>query len=142
MNSSRPRSSAWPLAAFEVERLAADQPAAAHRFGQQVDQVLAGVALEPQLVHPFGENRVGAVEQPVRRQHRHRLAVDPVGGGAAAAQLGVVHHRQVVEHQRAGVHHLDRAGEVEGLRPPRRRTSRPPPARSTGRSRLPGLAAA
>jgi hypothetical protein len=34
------------------------------------------------------------------------------------AQLGVVHRRQVVEHQRAGMDHLDRAGQVADRRPP------------------------
>ena len=35
-----------------------------------------------------------------------------MNGGLAAAQQGVIHTRNIVEHQRRGVHHLHGAGEI------------------------------
>ena len=46
-------------------------------------------------------------EQPVAGQDRGRLVELLVRGGPAAAEIVVVHRRQVVMHQRVAVHELD-----------------------------------
>jgi len=37
-----------------------------------------------------------------------------MAGRPAAAQIAVVHRRQIVMDQRIGVHHLDRRGDLQG----------------------------
>ena len=73
----------------------------AHR-GQHVGRLAGLVAQrEPQ----------GLGEEPVARQDRHVLAEGHVTGGLPAAELVVVHRRQVVVDQRVGVDHLDGGSE-------------------------------
>ena len=54
-------------------------------------------------------------EQSVAREDRHVLAERDVAGRLAAAELVVVHRREVVVDQRVGVDHLDRRGERKHL---------------------------
>ena len=80
-------------------------------------------------------------EQPVAGQDRHVLAEGHVAGGLAAAQLVVVHRRQVVVDQRVGVDHLDRRGERQHLVGRRGRAPRPWRAPAPGGCACPRRAA-
>ena len=68
-----------------------------------------------------------------------RLAEDLVAGRPAAAQVVVVHRRQVVVDQRIGVDHLDGAGRRQRRLDRRRRKPRPPstPASAAAACRAP-----
>ena len=71
-------------------------------------------------------------EEPVAGEDRDVLAELDVRGRPAAAQVVVVHRRQVVVDQRVGVDQLDRAGRPGGSAPGRRR------GRGRWRGRAPG----
>ena len=61
------------------------------------------------------EHLEGQRQQGVAGQDRRRLAEHLVAGRPAAAQVVVVHRRQVVVDQRVGVDHLDGTGGRQGL---------------------------
>ena len=97
----------------QIERLAADQPGGADRLRQVMEQLLRGVARKAEPLRGFGNQCVAAIEQSKGREQGDVLAKLAMQRRPAAAQLGVVHGRQVIEHQRAAVDELDRAGEVQ-----------------------------
>lgn len=55
----------------------------------------------------------GEGQQPVAREHRGRFVEFLVAGRPPAPQIAVVHRREVVVDEAVGVHHLDRAGDLE-----------------------------
>ena len=57
-----------------------------------------------------GQHGERAIEQPERREDRHRFAKNDVTGGLAAPHRRVVHGGQIVEDERGGVHELHRRG--------------------------------
>ena len=83
----------------------------------------------------------GQGQQAVARQHRGRVVELLVAGRAAAAQIAVVHRRQIVVDQRIGMHHLDRRRDLQRAAGPTR-NSRALAITRNGRSRLPGPSAA
>jgi len=60
-----------------------------------------------------GENLEGRRLQRIAGQHRRRLVIGLVHGGPAAAQVVVVHARQIVVNQAVGVDALQRAGRAQ-----------------------------
>src|SRR5690606_21316364 len=90
----------------EVERLAAAHAGRAAGGGQ------LGQHRHPRGVGGRGRGEGGERQrlQRVAGQDRGRFAVGHVHGRLAAAQGVVVHRRQVVVHQRIGMHQLDRGG--------------------------------
>ena len=86
------------------------------------------LAGSPVLLGQRQAQRLG--EQAVAGEDRDVLAVGHVAGRLAAAQLVVVHRRQVVVDQRVGVDHLDRGRQRQHLLGRRARA----PRRSRGRA--------
>ncbi len=80
-------------------------------------------------VSGFARTSNAIVNKPVAGEDRGRLVEGLVAGRPAAAQIAVVHRRQIVVDQRIGVHHLDRRGDLKRacLAPPRRAARRPAP---------------
>ena len=102
-----------------VEELAAHHPADA-RGGRQLARAGEHVGRLAGLLGERQPQRLG--EQAVAGEDRHVLAERHVAGGLAAAQVVVVHGRQVVVDERVGVDHLDRRRErqhVLGVAPER-----------------------
>ena len=111
-----------PAESASSKRLAA-------RLGQHVEHLPAAHAARPggarQAAHQLGAHRRVAVRvllgqhgegvglQRVAGEDRGRLVEGVVDGGLAAAEVVVVHRRQVVVDQGIGVHHLDRRGDAE-----------------------------
>lgn len=96
-----------------VFHLAADEAAAAGGVGEFADQRvrqsgLRGVAL--------GEQGEGVREQRIAGEERGRFVELFVRGGTAAAEVIVVHARQVVVDERVGVEALDRDSCGEWIR--------------------------
>ena len=98
--------------AFEIENLAADE--------------LGGAGAEGELFEVGGDGVVGGgrgvgdeVEgfglESVASENGHGFAKDFVGGGSAAAEVVVVHGRQVVMNEGVGVEKLGGAGGKEGV---------------------------
>ena len=73
----------------------------------------------------------------VAGEDRDVLAERDVARRAAAAQVVVVHRRQVVVDERVGVDQLDRGGERQDARAGRSPIARAVASASTGRMRLP-----
>lgn len=95
-----------------VFHLAADEAAAACGVGEFADQRvgqsgLRGVAL--------GEQGKGVREQRIAGEERGRFVELFVRGGTAAAEVVVVHARQVVVDERVGVEALNRDGSGERI---------------------------
>ena len=65
----------------------------------------------------IGQHPEGRGQQTVSGEHRRRLVELLVAGRAAAAQIAVVHRRQIVMHERVGVDHLDRRRDLQGATP-------------------------
>ena len=61
-----------------------------------------------------GQDLEGDGQQRVPRQHRRHFVKSDMGGGAAAAQIVIVHARQIVMHQRIGMQRLDRRPHPQG----------------------------
>jgi hypothetical protein len=77
-------------------------------------------AIDANFLDSFGqearikrEDPISFVEKSEGRQDRQFLSIPDVNGGAAAAEAGVVHSRQVIERERRGVKELDRARDGE-----------------------------
>jgi hypothetical protein len=64
----------------------------------------------------LGDQPEGERQQAIPRQDGDRLAVDLVVGGMPAAEVVVVHGRQVVVDERVGVDALQRAGGRQHVR--------------------------
>ena len=96
----------------EVLHLAADEVLAAGGVAERADEGggedgLGGVG--------GGEERKGVGEQGVAGEQRGGFVEGPVGGGAAAAQVVVVHTWQVVVDERVGVDAFEGDGGGEGV---------------------------
>ena len=114
---------------LEVHHLAADE--AGRAAGLAEDRRGREPPAQPRRVQPgghLGQQVEGPRQQRVAGQDRDRLAEDLVRGRLAAAQVVVVHGRQVVVDQAVGVDHLHGAGERHQLRRARRRPPRRRPA--------------
>ena len=104
----------------QVDRLPAGHAAGAGGPGEHADhlQARAGGGLAEGLV---GEHGKGQRLQRVPDQHRGALVVGAVAGRAPAAQVIVVHRRQVIVDEAVDVDQFHRGGRrIEGL-------ARPPP---------------
>ena len=93
----------------QIDRLAAGHAESAAGLRQHVDQ--------PQTDRRCGRQRriarqqlKGQRLQGIAHQHRGGLIERLVTGRPAAAQIIVIHRRQIVVHQRIDVHELDGAG--------------------------------
>ncbi len=62
----------------------------------------------------IGQYLEGNRQQGVSRQHRRHLVKGNVGGGAATAQVVIVHAGQVVMHQAVGMQGLDGRADPQG----------------------------
>ena len=58
----------------------------------------------------------GDGEQRIARQHRRHLVKSDMGGGAATAQIVVIHAGQIVMHQRISVQGFDGGADAQGPR--------------------------
>ncbi len=120
--------------ASQIVGLAAHQLRGAGGVGQQAQQPSAA-ALDGCMSRASTSKRQG--QQRVAGQDGGRLAVDLVTRGPAAAQVVVVHRRQIVVNQRIGVDHFHGAGRGQrGLGRPWHASAAS--NTSIGRSRLPG----
>jgi hypothetical protein len=97
---------------LQIAELTGDDPVAAHRIGQEPGQV--ETCLGRQQI-TLGDHTEGPVEQRGGGEDRGILAEDQVVGRLAAPQAGVVHTRKIVEYQRGGMDHFNRARRVECL---------------------------
>ncbi len=118
---SRPSASMSIICPPTMPRAPAAAPSAEHQLAA-CQRVGMGVGL--------GQHLEGAGLQGVAGQDGGRLVEGAMAGRLAAAQVVVVHRRQVVVHQGIGVQHLDRRGHPCGAGRPRRRTA--PRSRSPG----------
>jgi len=98
--------------AFEVEDLAADEFLGATAFGEFKEDVFERVAFGGGGV---GEDGEGFGEEGVADEDGHAFAVNLMRGGAAAAEVVVVHAGEVIVDEGVGVHDLDGAGGGEGV---------------------------
>ena len=117
--------SARPLRlALDVAHLAADHaagPGAGRQLGHQPD---AGVRIGVAVL--AGEQPEGQRQEGVAGEDRRGLVIGLVHGRLAAAQVVVVHGRQVVVDQRVAVDHLDgEPGDDRAFGRRRRRCRRP-----------------
>ena len=96
----------------EIDHLAADHALPARRLGQRRHQLATHrrIAMGVGLNQDLERHR----QQPVARQHRGRVVECLVAGRAAAAQIAVVHRRQIVVDERIGMDQFDRAGDLQG----------------------------
>ena len=104
----------------EVERLPAGHAGGAARVGERLDHAHAdrGVGRQARMRRQQLE---GQHLQRIAGQDRRRFVERLVAGRPAAAQVVVVHGRQVVVHQRVAVNQLDGAGRgVDAARAARR----------------------
>lgn len=60
------------------------------------------------------QNPKAAIEQANGRQQRSRFAEHPVRGGPASPQQRVIHAGKIIQDQGGGMHHLQRAGRIQG----------------------------
>ena len=104
-------------------------------FRQPRDQGDAHVGIGMGLC--VGQNLEGDGEKRVARQHRRHLIKGDMGGGAAAAQIVIVHAGQIVMHQRIGVQRLRWPPPTRRLRASSTPNSRAECSTRKGRSRLP-----
>ena len=111
VHAARPAASvSTPAFGLEVDRLAAGHAGGAARVGQRVDACVRG--------SPGPAAMPGCARQQLERQRLQRVAGEDrgrlveglVAGRAAAAQVVVVHRRQVVVDQAIAVDQLDGAG--------------------------------
>ena len=118
----------------EIEHLAADHAAEARGAGkarhQRDPHRRIGMGLRPR------QDVEGEGQQAVAGEDRGRLVERLVHGRPAAAQIVVVHRRQVVMHQRIAVHEFDRGAGHQRVLAPDAEQRRGLDVRN-GRSRLP-----
>ena len=95
-----------------VDHLAARHAARARRGPKRHDQFAAGLRVGMGIV--FAQHLERTALQRVAGQDRGRLVKRLMCAGFAAPQVVVVHRRQIVMHQRIGVHHLHRGRNPGG----------------------------
>ena len=89
---------------LQIHHLAADhamRPGGARQGGDQIDDH-ARVGMG----RLAGQHVEGIGQQPVAGENGGRLVIGPVRRRPAAAQIVVVHRRQIVVHQAVAMHHL------------------------------------
>ncbi len=111
---------------FEVCHLAAHHAARTGRDGDRSDQLERPRRVDPHPLRALGRHAEGLGEERVAGENGERFAVDDVHRRPPAPELVVVHRRQVVVHERLGVHELDGAGHRKGQTPGRGRKRLPP----------------
>jgi len=100
-----------PAFRLEVERLAADHPGRTDRPCEPAHNLRLGAG-------PLAERRVGAENLECERlervagEDRRSFVEPPVGRGAAAAQVVVVHRGQIVVYQRIRMDEFDGGGDT------------------------------
>ena len=94
----------------QVHLLASDETAKTDCGRQVGDDVEANTVGDTGALRHAAK---GVVHQGDRRQDGGVFPEDPVIGRPTAPQARVVHHRQVIQRQRGGMHHLDGAGGIE-----------------------------
>jgi len=107
MNFHKPLERDPFLFRIQIEDLSGDQSQAAGGMGELRDHGGARVAA---IGFGSGYRSKGLGKQSITRQDRHSLAVNPVVCGAAAAEVVVIHARQVVVNEGVGVDAFDGAG--------------------------------
>ena len=108
-----PASSGAASLGLEVERLAAGH-AAEPGGARQRRAPASSRALRPASVaSPVGEDVEGKRQQAVAGEDGGRLVEGAVHGRLAAAQIVVVHRRQVVMDQRVAVHAFERRRDAQ-----------------------------
>ncbi len=103
-------SSVWMLGG-EIDHLPTDHALRARRGGQRQHQIGAHLCIA--MRRGVGEHFEGARQQPVAGEDRRGFVVFDMRGGTAAAQIVIVHRRQIVMHQAVAMHHLDGAGDAQ-----------------------------
>ncbi len=96
---------------LHIQNLTADHAVHAGRTGKHANRA--------QLYFCRNTERIGRIrccfkreiEQTVTCEHCDRFAVNLVIGGLAAAQIVIIHARQIVMDEGVGVNHLERTGE-------------------------------
>lgn len=97
--------------AFEVEDLAADEFLRSAAGGEFEDDVAEEVAFGGL---GLGEDGEGFGEEGVSGEDGEAFAVDFMGGGAAAAEVIIIHAGEVIMDEGVGVEDFDGAGGREG----------------------------
>ncbi len=95
---------------MQVVELAAYEALCAGGLRQQAHQLVGGGGGDARGAGGYAES---LAEQRDGAQHGDVFTELPVDGRLAAAQLGIVHARQVVEVERGGMHQLQRARQVQ-----------------------------
>ena len=89
-------------------------PPRAGREAESLDQLAARLRVAVRV--RLGKDLKSAGLQGIASQDRRRLIVGAVCAGAAAAQIVIVHGRQIVVDERVGVQHLDAGRDPRGAR--------------------------
>ena len=97
-----------------VQRLAGHHAVSAAGPGQGQNRI---GPLLPGQAAGGGDHPEGLPLEGVPRQHGHGLAVDLVAGGAAPAEIVVVHAGQIIVDQGVGVDQLQGAAQGQGQTP-------------------------
>ena len=98
--------------AFQIRHLPGDELQRAGSLGNFQNQIAVRIARpSPALRGDFKRLR----QQRVARQHGDAFAEHLVVGRLAAAEIVVVHRRQIVVDERVGVDALDGAGQRQGV---------------------------
>ena len=105
----------------QIDHLAADHAGGAGSGGECRDELAAHRRIAMRV--GIGQHLEGSGQQAVAGEHRGRLVEFLVAGRAAAAQIAVVHRRQIVMDERIGVDHLDRRRHLQRATP--RNTEQP-----------------
>ena len=63
----------------------------------------------------MGEDGEGFCEEGIADEDGHAFAIDFMGGGAAAAEVIIIHAGEVIMNKGVGVHDFDGAGGGEGV---------------------------
>ena len=99
----------------QVDHLAADHAGAAGRSRQGGDELAAHRRVAVRV--GVRQHLEGHRQQPVAGEDRGRIVELLVAGRPAAAQIAVVHRRQIVVDQRIGMDHLDRRRDLQRAAP-------------------------
>jgi len=107
----------WDALLFriQIEDLSGNQtqtPGGVGKFRHEIGGGVAPVGFDS------GHGGKSLRQQAVARQHRHGLPIDLVVGRAAAAEIVIVHTREVIVDQRVGVDTFDGAGPGQSVRLP------------------------
>ena len=99
----------------QIDHLTADHSGRPGRRGQRADQLAANRRIAVRI--GIGQHAECRGQQPVAGEHCGRVIELLMAGRAAAAQIAVVHRRQIVVHERIGMHHFDRRRDLQGAAP-------------------------